>query len=56
MLTTSIAGKLTIRCQKLDRMQFTSEGKASMNARITRVDGDEAYVPPLNFLAYSFVG
>jgi hypothetical protein len=28
-MLTSIAGKLTSRCQKLDRMQFTPEGKAS---------------------------
>jgi hypothetical protein len=49
-MLTSIAGKLTSRFQKLDRMQFISEGKASCDARTTRVDGDEASGPPFNFL------
>jgi hypothetical protein len=55
-MLTSIAGKLTSRCQKLDRMQLTSEGRHHVNARTTQVAGGEDSVPPFSFFAYSFVG
>jgi len=55
-MLTSIAGKLTSRRQKLDRLQVTSEGKASCECSHNSVDGGEAYFPPFSFFAYSFVG